>query len=262
MPNRSDVAEALGVKIYFDAVETSARVEINRRLVQQVFHDADGARGVLTTHRPDAVEQLVWHVAAHEVGHAIYNLANLAGAMSQPAYESLLEEPRAELTAMFTLQLLHRQGVLTRDALDTALAHFALDGLRYFDKYASAPLRPYIIFQVYAYKVYARHGYLTLHPTSGKLVLDASKTLDCLASFADCFERLLTCMDESDAAGLEAILFDELAPEDAFVRATTALVAATKAAAGAAPPPPRPERSCSCHPTWSLPLCQVCLPTA
>jgi len=247
------------VKIYFDAVETRARVEINRRLVQHVFHDADGAHGVLTAHRPDAVEQLVWHVAAHEVGHAIYNLRTLAGTMSHPSYESLLEEPRAELTAIFTLQLLYKQGVLTRGALDTALAHFALDGLRYFDKYASEPLRPYIIFQVYAYKVYARHGYLALHPTSGKLVLSAAKTLDCLATFSDCFERLLTCMDERDGAGLEAILFKELAPEDAFVRATTALVAATKTAGA---PPPRAERGCSCHPTWSLPLCQVCQPVA
>ena len=37
--------------------------------------------------------------------------------------------------------------MLDRDKLDEALAHFALDGLRYFDKYDSEALRPYIIFQ-------------------------------------------------------------------------------------------------------------------
>ena len=69
-------------------------------------------------------------------------------ALSLSRHESLLEEPRAELTAMFTLKLLHEQGVLDKPHLDMALAHFALDALRYFDKYDSEALRPYIIFQV------------------------------------------------------------------------------------------------------------------
>ena len=103
---------------------------------------------MLAKFEPEATEQLVWHVAAHEVGHAIYNLASVEGLLSVPAYKSLLEEPRAELTAMFTLKLLFEQQVLSRDALDKALAHFALDALRYFDKYDSEALRPYVIFQV------------------------------------------------------------------------------------------------------------------
>ena len=65
IPNREDVKVEKGVKIYFDAVETAARVEINKGLVRKVYHDADA---VLDTWRPDAVEMLVWHVAAHEVG--------------------------------------------------------------------------------------------------------------------------------------------------------------------------------------------------
>jgi hypothetical protein len=121
----------------------AARVEINRALVLRCYHDAEAA--VLDAYQPDAVEQLVWHVAAHEVrdwmgtmvgvasrhsgrmvwprpvrampcpqvGHAIYNLASVASCFSRPANVSLLEEPRAELTAMFTLRLLHQQGMLT-----------------------------------------------------------------------------------------------------------------------------------------------------
>ena len=54
---------------------------------------------------------------------------------------------------MFTLKLLHEQGVLDRPHLEQALAHFALDALRYFDKFESEALRPYIIFQVYSHKV-------------------------------------------------------------------------------------------------------------
>ena len=69
IPNRRDVAEDKGIKIYFDAVETAARVEINKALVTRVFHEATAPLGVLSTYTSDAVEQLVWHVAAHEVGH-------------------------------------------------------------------------------------------------------------------------------------------------------------------------------------------------
>jgi len=110
IPNRVSVKEEKGVKIYFDAIETQARVEINKALVLQVYHEAASASGVLTRYPPDAVEQLVWHVAAHEVGHAIYNLSSLQECFSSPGNVSLLEEPRAELTAMFTLRLLHREG--------------------------------------------------------------------------------------------------------------------------------------------------------
>jgi len=253
IPNRENVKVEKGVKIYFDAVETAARVEINKVLVAKCFHEASGAGGVLTLYPPDAVEQLVWHVAAHEVGHAIYNLNAVADCFSNPAFESLLEEPRAELTAMFTLKLLFDQQVLDRPHLDKALAHFALDGLRYFDKYESEALRPYIIFMVYAFKVYGRRGFLSFDPTSGKVVLDPSKTLDVLGDFCDVFLRILGCMDARDGPGLEAILWEEMAPEDAFVRAVLKLLK------GGAPHVTRPDRGCSCHPSWSIPKCGVCV---
>ena len=71
IPNRINVKNEKGVKIYFDPVETAARVELGKGLVAKTFADPDA---VLAKYKPDAVEQLVWHVAAHEVGHAIYNL--------------------------------------------------------------------------------------------------------------------------------------------------------------------------------------------
>lgn len=150
VPNREDIKVELGVKIYFDAVETAARVEINKSLIRKVYHDGDA---VIRKWKPDAVEMLVWHVAAHEVGHAIYNLESVNDIFTVPGYKTLLEEPRAELTAMFTLKLLFEQAVLDRAKLDEALAHFALDALRYFDKYDSEAMRPYCIFQCFAHKV-------------------------------------------------------------------------------------------------------------
>lgn len=222
IPNRVDVSASKGIKIYFDAVETAARVEINKALIHQVFHEASAEAGVLSKFEPEAVEQLVYHVAAHEVGHAIYNLRNLEGSLAFPSIS--LEEPRAELTAMFTLRLLHEKHGLPLPRLQTALAHFCLDGLRYFDKYDSSALRPYIIFQTYAYKVYARTGYLAVHPASGRLVIDESKTLAALGIFSDCFLRILGHMDAADGAALQRILEEEMAPEDDFVRAVLQLL--------------------------------------
>merc|ERR1712125_144473 len=222
IPNRVDVSAAKGIKIYFDAVETAARVEINKALIQKVFHEAAAKTGVLAKFEPEAVEQLVYHVAAHEVGHAIYNLRNVEKCLAFPSIS--LEEPRAELTAMFTLKLLHEKHGLPLSTLQKALAQFCLDGLRYFDKYNSSALRPYIIFQIYAYKVYAQTGYLTLHPESGLVVLDETKTIAALDIFSDCFLRILDGMDKADGTALQQILEVEMAPENDFVRAVLKLL--------------------------------------
>jgi hypothetical protein len=222
IPNRGDVKEEKGVKIYFDAVETAARVEINKKLVCRVYHDAE--QSVLSRFAPDATEQLVWHVAAHEVGHAIYNLEAVQGLFSNPSDKIKLEEPRAELTAMFTLRLLFEQSVLSRQKLDHALVHFVLDGLRYFDKYESEALRPYIIFQTYAHKVYHQKGLLSKHPESGQLLLDTTATLAVLDVLSECFLKILDCMDNGDGKGLETILRDQMVPEDDFVRSVLQLL--------------------------------------
>ena len=226
IPNRVEVSAAKGIKIYFDAVETAARVEINKGLIQAVFHEAAAKEGVLSKFEPEAVEQLVYHVAAHEVGHAIYNLRNVDKCLPFPSIS--LEEPRAELTAMFTLKLLHEKHGLALPTLQKALAHFCLDGLRYFDKYDSSGLRPYIIFQIYAYKVYAQTGYLAIHPSSGLLVLDESKTIAALDVFANCFLRILDSMDAADGAALQQILETEMAPENDFVRTVLQLLPSRK----------------------------------
>ena len=168
------------------------------------------------------MEQLVWHVAAHEVGHAIYNLDSVAGEINMPGMSTLLEEPRAELTAMFTLNLLHTNGMLTLPHLKECLAHFALDALRYFAKFRSAPLRPYIIFQIYAWKVYHKHGYLTENE-AGLVEIDDSKTLAVLEEFSRTYEAILDCEDALDGAGLQRIL-DDMAVETDFIQRIVAKV--------------------------------------
>lgn len=219
IPNRENIKVEKGVKIYFDAIETEARVQLNKALIRQVFHDP---AAVLEKYKPEAVEQLVWHVAAHEVGHAIYNLDAVAGELKLPGVTTLLEEPRAELTAMFTLLLLFEKDVLTRPHLDICLAHFALDALRYFNKFRSEPLRPYMIFMIYAFRVYNETGYL-LNNESGEVVFDDSKVVDVLQVFRARFLAILDCEDSLDGPGLQNIL-DDMARETSFVQSVVAKV--------------------------------------
>ena len=106
--NRSEVREAEGVKIYFDPVSTAAREESAKDLAAKVLADPakkDCINTVISPHswqsiceqrtvtttlccndtvfsqiRPDMsgaclqAGTIVWHVAAHEIGHAIYGL--------------------------------------------------------------------------------------------------------------------------------------------------------------------------------------------
>lgn len=205
IPNRQDVSTEKGVKIYFDAIETMARVKLNEGLVMKIFKDP---QSVLDTYKPDAVEQLVWHVAAHEVGHAIYNLASI-DLKQYPAVAAMLEEPRAELTAMFTLNLLYKEERLTLPHLKQCLVHFALDALRYFAKFRSEPLRPYIIFQIYAYKTYMKHGFLTAENKADNTVemtINTDSTLEVLAEFSALYLKILECEDNADGAQLQSIL--------------------------------------------------------
>ena len=96
--------------------------------------------------------------------------------------------------------------------------HFCLDALRYFMKYDSQPLQPYIIFQVYAYKTYHKHGFL-VGDGDGLLVIDPTKTLAVLDEFSANFEAILKACDAGGAAGgaeLERIL-GEMRPPTEFV---------------------------------------------
>ena len=54
----------------------------------------------------------MWHVAAHEIGHAIYGLDAVKDVI-KVSTKTLLEEPRAELTALHTMRLLLPAGLLT-----------------------------------------------------------------------------------------------------------------------------------------------------
>lgn len=205
IPNRLDVKKDKGVKIYFDAVETMARVEQVKSKVLDIF--ADARSSVIDKFQPDAVDQLVWHVAAHEVGHAIYGIRSISQFI-QKETNMMLEEPRAELTAMFTLRLLHKEGVLSMSELQKHVVHFCLDGVRYFMKFNTISLQPYIVFQIHAYNTYFKENFLAFD-SEGKILIDPTKVLNVLDSFSDLFEQILDALDLNNEEGgktLENIL--------------------------------------------------------
>jgi len=69
IPNRSKVKDVKGVKIYFDPISTKNRQVQTGKLIHKVF-PTDVANELEKKLEP--IETLTYHVAAHEIGHAIY----------------------------------------------------------------------------------------------------------------------------------------------------------------------------------------------
>jgi len=197
VPNRLNVKKEKGVKIYFNPVETDARLVQTIKKVKLLFHEADK---LLNLVNPNGTDQIVWHVAAHEVGHAIYQLKNME-AFVGPGVCTLLEEPRAELTAMFTLwDLLFKKDVINFSMLTRHVLLFMMDGVRYFGKWGSAPMEPYIIFYVYSYNVYEEYGLLKVNRNK-KIVVDESKVAVCCEQFSMLFRQMLNTIDQQNEKG-------------------------------------------------------------
>lgn len=93
------------MKIYFDPVSTAAREEDAKALARRMCKDPSRADDI------DTVGTIVYHVAAHEIGHAIYGLDAVKDVI-KVSTKTLLEEPRAELTALHTLRLLLAAGLV------------------------------------------------------------------------------------------------------------------------------------------------------
>ncbi|BDA45526.1 hypothetical protein COCOBI_07-3130 [Coccomyxa sp. Obi] len=207
IPNRSEVRQAEGVKIYFDPVSTAAREESARDLASKVLADPARKDSINT------VGTIVWHVAAHEIGHAIYGLDAVKDVI-KVSTKTLLEEPRAELTALHTMRLLLPAGLLTEADVAGAVASFMLQDLRRFLMFDSSATRPYTVSAMACWKRASDLGYITLDP-SNKVTIDDSKVLAFLAESSTVFETILDAEDRSDGATIEKVLADMEAAETA-----------------------------------------------
>ncbi|EFC42681.1 predicted protein [Naegleria gruberi] len=200
IPNRTEVKNKKGVKIYFDPVATESRRHQTISLVNKVCENSEELASYINT-----IDTIKNHIAAHEIGHAIYNLEFIKEHIKVDT-KSLLEEPRAELTALFTMRLLHKNGHISSEELSRSLASFAMQDFRRFAMFDKSSLRPYIISAISTYKIYEKLGYVTIK--DDKLHFDHSKSDLVLSNMGDLFERILDCEDKRSGEELEKILKD------------------------------------------------------
>ena len=188
LPNRQDIRAKYGSKIYFDPVATSQRAQKVVELANKVLAKP------ITIEQVDAILAIVYHVTAHEFGHAIYGLRNLTALENK--YASLMEEWRAERVSLAIMLYLYEKGDISENELKGHLFSFALYDLRRFADFNSSTLRPYIISAIDAYNIYEKLGYAKVE--NGKLVFDRSKTIEILEHFkADLLTMLKAITDNN-----------------------------------------------------------------
>ncbi|KAL4434437.1 hypothetical protein ABPG75_000878 [Micractinium tetrahymenae] len=200
IPNRSDVRAQCGVKIFFDAVSSETRAAAARELALQVLEDPSRAEAI------HALDSTVFLVAPHEIGHAIYSLENLKEVI-RPATKTLLEEPRAELTALHTLRLMRQGSHLEQARVERLLCCFLLSDLRRFAAWDSSTTRPYTVSAMSCWARAAAVGLVTLaEDAQQKVVMHDSKVDTFLEESSRLFEQILAAEDAMDGKAVEAIL--------------------------------------------------------
>eukprot|EP01080_Neovahlkampfia_damariscottae_P004488 gene4488-7869_t len=197
IPNRDSVKNAKGVKIYFDPISSQSRKEETTRLTNMVFSKPDQLVSQLSE-----IDTIVYLVAAHEFGHAIYNLECVSEYL-RPESSSLLEEPRAELTSLTTLKLMYDAKFINEESMKKNLLNFCLDDLRRYAKYDSSATRPYTISSLNCYKIYEKTGYLTLK--NDKIEINQDKSVEVLSIKSDEFSAFLDAIDELNGEKIEKI---------------------------------------------------------
>ena len=60
-----------GIKIFFDLVQTQSREVVAKETARKVLANSDDAESI------DALNTILWHIATHEIGHAMYGLESI-----------------------------------------------------------------------------------------------------------------------------------------------------------------------------------------
>eukprot|EP01025_Chloroclados_australasicus_P045610 TRINITY_DN49_c0_g1_i1.p1 TRINITY_DN49_c0_g1~~TRINITY_DN49_c0_g1_i1.p1 ORF type:complete len:916 (-),score=51.99 TRINITY_DN49_c0_g1_i1:206-2953(-) len=154
IPNRTEVRNMHGSKIYFDYVAAYQREQLAKDLARAILKNKELAEDI------DTLETIVYQIAPHEVGHAIYSLHNITNLKSTT--QSLLEEPRAELTTLHTLKLMVEAGLITPEQMMKQLCSFMLQDLRRFAMFNSSSIRPYTISAMSCYDSARQNGVIEL----------------------------------------------------------------------------------------------------
>lgn len=213
IPNRISVQNLKGVKIYFDPISTACRIDGTKKLIMKVF---DHSIHEELCSKLDAINTIIYHVAAHEFGHAIYNLSNMGNVIRADA-KSLLEEPRANLTSLRTLKLLYENGVRTLDETTNSLIAYICQDLRRFASFTSTATRPYTISAIGTYKICIDIGFVKFTSSGDYLKIDKTKTLNVLDAVSYQFEEILKYEDTMNGDAIHKEL-ETMQQETEFIK--------------------------------------------
>eukprot|EP01023_Acetabularia_acetabulum_P036360 TRINITY_DN3433_c0_g1_i4.p2 TRINITY_DN3433_c0_g1~~TRINITY_DN3433_c0_g1_i4.p2 ORF type:complete len:186 (+),score=27.15 TRINITY_DN3433_c0_g1_i4:194-751(+) len=149
------------------------------------------------------LETIVYHIAAHEIGHAIYSLENLTNIDSQT--RTLMEEPRAELTALHTLKLMVESGMIDEAQMNRYLCSFMLQDLRRFSMFDSSAIRPYTISAMQCWDNANKHGMVGI-TDEGKVKMQKGDPMKAFIDYnSNLFEQILDAEDIQDVLTIQQI---------------------------------------------------------
>lgn len=205
IPNRTEIRRKKGVKIYFDPVTMSLREKQMKKALETVC----GSKEVLD--KVDVIPFIVFHLSAHEFGHAIYPVGLMEDVLDGVT-RSLLEEARADMTAYTAINLARKSGKYAESELKTALFNSMAFDLRRYVLWDSETLKPYRYSAMNAYKIFEKTGYLSLK--DDRMILDESKYADALDALQSNFERMLGYIDKMDAESMKKQLKEMMEESD------------------------------------------------
>jgi hypothetical protein len=150
------------------------------------------------------MEFLALFVSPHEYAHAVYDLGSDHLKMpSEPS--ALLEEPRAELTAVLTLRLLLKAGIVDQKQMERLILAFAVHDFRYLSFATNSNARAYTISAIYHFTIYEQTGYISYNQ-DGKVVFDLSKSSAVLNALADLCDEMFSRIEAADTPWLLQLL--------------------------------------------------------
>jgi len=199
LPNRPEVKDKFGVKIFFDRTNVDRRMYVSHDLIRKVFVDPEPMIAQLNTD-----DTVAYAIAPHEIGHSIYGLSHLGKDMNITE-QSLYEEPRAEITTLALFSILYEQKEITEAQLQRYLLNFMASEIRRFPVGPGASIRPYVVSALRSCQVYEKIGLISFVENGEKLKYDASKSVEFCNISRKVFEAILDAEDEHSEAKLQAI---------------------------------------------------------
>ncbi|KAF0982595.1 hypothetical protein FDP41_011525 [Naegleria fowleri] len=198
IPNRTQVSQAKGCKIFFDPTSTETyNIQTKALLTKLFLKHEEVAKYVFPAH------SIKFFIAAHELGHAVYNLDCVRTCISTST-KTILEEPRAQLTATFVIKLLYDHGDISQQEMESALIAFVAEDLSNLVMHDKAAYEPYVISANYCYGLYEKLGFMQI--VNDRIMIDNSKAYQVLCVMTELFMKILQAEDYHQGGELENIL--------------------------------------------------------